>query len=209
MPHPVSATVMRTCPLWYLTEHARRDRKVLLVITDGNDNASRISVDEIRRHAERRGIAIYTVGLLRNAGRRRELEELAEATGGAAYFTATSGDKLALEPIALEIARQIRSQYMIAFAPPSFGARRVVPKAARHREGVGSHRHHARGISCDRQPAIGVGAIKSVAVTYGLPPMWKSVSNDDASRSNGRDRDDFCPHDADCGIASIRAAARS
>jgi len=103
----------------YLTEHARRDRKVLLVVTDGRDNASLASLDDVRRRAERREIAIYSIGLLRNADGRRQLDELdrlSETTGGAAYFP-RPGDDTALDTAAVEIAREIRSQYTIAYAP--------------------------------------------------------------------------------------------
>jgi len=101
----------------YLNEHARRDRRVLLLITDGNDNASVTPLEEIRRRTELREIAIYAIGLLRNDHGRHELDELAEATGGAAYFPGEPGSIDTLEPNALEIARQIRSQYTIAYTP--------------------------------------------------------------------------------------------
>jgi VWFA-related protein len=99
---------------------ASRDRKALLVVTDGNDNASMIEAEEVERRAQQRDIVVYAIGLLADeeAGRakhaRHDLERLTEATGGAAYFPATIAD---VDAVALDIARQIRSQYTIAYAP--------------------------------------------------------------------------------------------
>ena len=48
----------------YLDEHATRDRRALLVITDGNDNTSETTLEHIRTRAEQRDLVIYGVGLL-------------------------------------------------------------------------------------------------------------------------------------------------
>jgi VWFA-related protein len=100
----------------YLGEHATRDRRVLLVITDGRDNASVTSVDQIRRQAERSQTVIDAIGLFaRQAGEgRHELTELTERTGGVAYFPS---DIEQVESVAVDLARQIRNQYTIAYAP--------------------------------------------------------------------------------------------
>ena len=103
----------------YVTQHARRDRKVLVVITDGNDNASVTALDRIRTAAEQHEIAVYAVGLLGDqdphAGRmRRDLTQLTEATGGLAYFPVSVEQ---VGDVALELARQIRTQYTIGYTP--------------------------------------------------------------------------------------------
>lgn len=102
----------------YLSEHGTRDRKVLLVVTDGIDNASVVSSERIEKQAEERETVIFAVGLFGDAQRaargRHELDRLAERTGGVAYYPATTE---LIGSIALEIARQIRSQYTIAYAP--------------------------------------------------------------------------------------------
>lgn len=104
----------------YLTEHARRDRKVLLIITDGNDNTSMASVDHIRKQVTAHEITVYAIALLteEDQGRakraRHELDQLTETTGGAAYYP-TSLESLG--GIAVDIARQIRNQYTIAYTP--------------------------------------------------------------------------------------------
>jgi VWFA-related protein len=102
----------------YLDEHATRDRRVLLVITDGKDNASITSAERIRQHAERSQTTIDAIGLFneRDAGAtgRRELTEMTERTGGVVYFPASVEQ---VESVAVDLARQIRNQYTIAYAP--------------------------------------------------------------------------------------------
>jgi Ca-activated chloride channel homolog len=102
----------------YLTEHATRDRKVLLVITDGIDNASVATLDRIEKQAEQRDTVIFAVGLFGAEDRvkqgRHELDRLTDRTGGTAYYPAGIDD---IGTVALEIARQIRNQYTIAYAP--------------------------------------------------------------------------------------------
>jgi VWFA-related protein len=102
----------------YLSAHGARDRKVLLVITDGIDNASLLSRDRIEKQAEERDTIIFAVGLFGDAERvkqgRHELDRLADRTGGVAYYPAGIDD---IGPVAVEIARQIRNQYTIAYAP--------------------------------------------------------------------------------------------
>ncbi len=104
----------------YLTDHATRDRRVLLVVTDGNDNASDRPGSQIQRLAEERGVSIYAVGLLNDEDpskareARHELNQLAGTTGGAVYYPAGVDE---IDGVALDLARQIRTQYTIAFAP--------------------------------------------------------------------------------------------
>jgi Ca-activated chloride channel family protein len=102
----------------YLSDHGMRDRKVLLAVTDGIDNASAVTADRIEKQAEERETVIFAVGLFGDAQRaaqgRHELDRLAARTGGVAYYPATTE---MIDSIALEIARQIRSQYTIAYAP--------------------------------------------------------------------------------------------
>jgi Ca-activated chloride channel homolog len=104
----------------YLAEHARRDRRVILIITDGKDNASMVSMEQVRKQAVRNDVTIYAIQLTAGedqAAPRRtdhELTELAETTGGAAYYASSLEG---LEEIALDIARQIRNQYTIAYTP--------------------------------------------------------------------------------------------
>jgi Ca-activated chloride channel homolog len=104
----------------YLTAHGVHERKALLVVTDGNDNASVSSRDEVREEAKRSRIVIHFIGLLgeEDEGKakhaRNELDDLAEETGGLAYYPQTLEE---VGAIALDLARQIRCQYTIAYSP--------------------------------------------------------------------------------------------
>jgi Ca-activated chloride channel homolog len=116
----------------YLQQHAKWDSRVLLVITDGNDNASVATVDQIRRLAERTNTVVDAIGLLNDGDQgkarsgRHEIATLTERTGGIAYFPS---DPAQIESAALEIARQIRHRYTIGYTPldpPTGGAFRTV-----------------------------------------------------------------------------------
>jgi VWFA-related protein len=104
----------------YLRDHAKWDRRVLLIITDGYDNASETTVDQIRRNAELTDTTIEAIGLFGgdDQGRirtgRHELSGITETTGGGSYFPERIDD---IEAVAIDIARQIRDQYTIAYAP--------------------------------------------------------------------------------------------
>ena len=104
----------------YLDAHARRGLKVLLVITDGIDNASAAPPERIRQGAERSEILVYAVGILdpedasRAARAREALRDLTEPTGGTAHYPASVAHT---NQAVLEIARQIRTQYTIGYAP--------------------------------------------------------------------------------------------
>ena len=102
----------------YLNEHGTRDRKVLVVVTDGIDNASSATRDRIEKTAEVHDTAIFAVGLFGHTERagegRHELDRLTDRTGGAAFYPPDVDD---IEAVALTIAREIRSQYTIGYTP--------------------------------------------------------------------------------------------
>jgi Ca-activated chloride channel homolog len=99
-----------------------RDKKVLLVITDGEDNASlpAHTLAYTIEKAQQSNAIIYTVGLLdkedKKAARRakKALEQIAEATGGKAYFPHNLQD---VRPICIEIATDLRNQYLLGYYP--------------------------------------------------------------------------------------------
>jgi Ca-activated chloride channel family protein len=97
-----------------------KDKKVLVVITDGNDNSSLLGMDALMKSARQSEVMIYTVGLLseeepREAGRaKRALNELADATGGKTFFPKEVSE---VELIAQQIAHDIRNQYTIEYSP--------------------------------------------------------------------------------------------
>jgi Ca-activated chloride channel homolog len=94
-----------------------RDKKVLIVISDGGDNASKHSLAQIRAMAGESDAIIYTIGLFiaedpdRNPG---ALKQLAKDTGGEAFLPESVSEVL---PICERIARDIRNQYTIAYSP--------------------------------------------------------------------------------------------
>jgi Ca-activated chloride channel family protein len=102
----------------HLENNSRLNKKVLLVITDGEDNMSRETLqDAARRLQQANGPTLYAIGLL-GSGLRSEgrdaLEQLASSTGGVAYFP-DSLDQV--DSITRTVARDIRSQYVLAFRP--------------------------------------------------------------------------------------------
>jgi Ca-activated chloride channel family protein len=94
-----------------------RDKKVLIVISDGGDNASRHRVRDIMNMAEQSNAIIYTIGLFdendpdRNP---RVLKKLAKATGGEVFLPDTTSKVMS---ICEQIARDIRNQYTIGYVP--------------------------------------------------------------------------------------------
>jgi Ca-activated chloride channel family protein len=105
----------------HLVEQGTRPKQVLVVITDGDDNASTLSLEQtIHRVQELSGPVIYTIGLLYGDEMSREevrhakraLEEMAEETGGIAFFPKSLNQ---VDEIAGEVAHDIRSQYTIGY----------------------------------------------------------------------------------------------
>jgi VWFA-related protein len=101
-------------------EKGKKDKKVLMVVTDGNDNASNMSLEELVRKAEQSGVLIYSIGILsdeepREARRAKHaLHELAVASGGQDYYPKNLAE---VDKIAPEVAREIRNQYTMAYSP--------------------------------------------------------------------------------------------
>jgi Ca-activated chloride channel family protein len=93
----------------------RRDKKVLVVISDGGDNASAHNLVEVLKMAEQSSAMIYTVGIFddedpdRNPG---VLKRLAQVTGGEALFPRKLNDVVA---VCERIARDIRNQYTLGY----------------------------------------------------------------------------------------------
>jgi Ca-activated chloride channel family protein len=104
-----------------LVADAKRPKQVLVLITDGEDNASTLNlVQTIRRVQELSGPVIYSIGLLfgdemsrgevRHA--RQALEMLSTETGGIAFFPKSMEE---VDEIAAQVARDVRSQYTIGY----------------------------------------------------------------------------------------------
>ncbi|MGA2273534.1 MAG: VWA domain-containing protein [Bryobacteraceae bacterium] len=104
----------------HVKQKGHHDKKVLVVVTDGNDNSSVISLENLVKAAQQSEVLIYSVGLLSEEERReavrakRALEELATATGGETFFPK---DLSEVDRYAEDVARDIRSQYTIEYSP--------------------------------------------------------------------------------------------
>ena len=125
-----------------LASHAKQPKQVVLIITDGADNASRETLEQaIRRVQNLGGPVVYSIGLLfgddseESQIARKALETLSAETGGIAYFPNSLQD---VDEIAQEVARDIRNQYTIGYhstKPPGLGGYRTVrveAQAAHH-----------------------------------------------------------------------------
>jgi Ca-activated chloride channel family protein len=103
----------------HLAKGAKRQKKVLLVVTDGVDNESRESLEEaIRKVQDDNGPTIYTIGILGDEPgikrAKRALQSLSDQTGGVAFFPK---DLVEVDEISQEVARDIRNQYSITYKP--------------------------------------------------------------------------------------------
>jgi VWFA-related protein len=94
-----------------------RDRKALVVLSDGGDNASRRRLDDVLQMVQRSSAAIYTIGIYDDTDLDRNpsvLRKIAQVSGGRAYFPKSLRD---LERVWRDIAGGIRSQYTIGYHP--------------------------------------------------------------------------------------------
>jgi VWFA-related protein len=104
----------------YAKENGKKTKKVLLVITDGNDNTSNETLEQLMRKAHQSDVLIYCIGLLSEEephdarAAKRALSELATTSGGLAYYPKSLSE---VESITPQIAHEIRNQYILAYTP--------------------------------------------------------------------------------------------
>jgi len=102
----------------HLKKNAKLERKVLFVVTDGEDNASRESLEQaVRRLQEENGPTVYAIGLLGEEKQRRAhraLQTMTERTGGISFFPRTLDE---VDAISRSVAHDIRNQYTIGYKP--------------------------------------------------------------------------------------------
>jgi VWFA-related protein len=126
----------------HLAKGAQREKKVLLVVTDGLDNASRESLEQAVRTVQNdKGPTIYCIGILSKEDRKRTakraLEALSLQTGGVAFFPQSLDE---VDEISREVARDIRNQYAITYKPSNprsnggYRSVKVVARAAGYNE---------------------------------------------------------------------------
>jgi VWFA-related protein len=97
--------------------HGQRQKKALVVISDGGDNASRSTFDTVLEEALRMDAVIYTISIYDEydgEGRPDVLRKLAAGTGGEAFFLRGVKD---IEDTFARIARDIRSGYILGYTP--------------------------------------------------------------------------------------------
>lgn len=102
-----------------LSRDAKHQKQVLLIVTDGADNASRLTLEQAAQRVQRLGgPEVYSIALLYGTDKeeadqaREDLEALARDTGGLAYFADSLQD---VDTMAREVAQDIRDQYTIGY----------------------------------------------------------------------------------------------
>jgi VWFA-related protein len=99
---------------------AKHDKKVLVVITDGDDNYSKVGMEQLLRETRNSEVLVYCIGLLSGEdggdvrSAKKSLKALAEASGGFDYYPKNLAEVQKITP---QIAQEIRSQYSIGYQP--------------------------------------------------------------------------------------------
>ncbi len=146
-------------------EHLQKgkwDKKVLIVVSDGGDNASKHNLAQIMSMVNQSNAVIYTLGVYDDTDEDRNprvLTQLSRASGGEAFFPQTLNEIL---PICEQIAHDIRSQYTITFEPTNRkedGAYRAIEVKARASSGGRRLTVITRaGYSAPLNPAVSEGS---------------------------------------------------
>lgn len=153
--------------IWQFCDEKMRSvaspRRALVVITDGDDTYSRARIEDAIQMAQRTDTIIYAIstkggftgsavpgveaGTVKDSGD-KELDRLAEQTGGRSFFT---GDMLALERAFKKIGEGLRSQYLLSYKPegPFDGRERRIE--VRLASGNGYKVNAKRGYTADRE----------------------------------------------------------
>jgi Ca-activated chloride channel family protein len=105
--------------------HGTHPKRALLVISDGQDNNSRYTFNELRRLVKESDVIIYAIGIeeerdgeLASEGQ-SILDDIAGVSGGKAFFPQNSAE---MDDIFESIALELRHQYAIGYRPPGFSA---------------------------------------------------------------------------------------
>ena len=98
----------------------KHDKRVLMLLTDGNDTASSSTLEKLLAKTGRSSVVIHVIGLLSKEEPRearkaqRALKAIAESTGGLCFFPNGLEE---VEKLALQVAHDIRNQYVITYSP--------------------------------------------------------------------------------------------
>ena len=104
----------------HVSRKGKNDRKVLVVVTDGEDNSSVLTLERLKRLAQESGVLIYAIGLLNDATAReavrakKDLDTITTETGGEVFYPQVLAD---VDGIATHVAHDLRNQYTIAYSP--------------------------------------------------------------------------------------------
>jgi VWFA-related protein len=102
----------------YVKKNGKKDKKVLVVITDGNDNSSDVTLDQLLRQSQNSEVLIYAIGLLNEEeaseakSAKKALKALTEASGGLDYYPKSISDVQEITP---RVAHEIRNQYILGY----------------------------------------------------------------------------------------------
>jgi Ca-activated chloride channel family protein len=122
------------------------EKHALIVVSDGGDNASRRTYADVLALARRSDAVIYAIGLLGTPPAEEEedaglIKRLCKDTGGAAYFPRSTEDIVAASA---HIARDLREQYALGFAPGAHTGGRAFRKIEVRVSAPGQGRLHVR-----------------------------------------------------------------
>ncbi len=105
----------------YVKNEGKHDKKVIFMVTDGNDNSSsKVVLEDLLKTVRDTEVLVYSIGLLNDEERgearkaKRALDQIAEVSGGFAYYPK---DLAEVEDITPKIAHEIRNQYILAYTP--------------------------------------------------------------------------------------------
>jgi VWFA-related protein len=146
----------------HLKLHARLEKKVLFIVTDGEDNASNETLEQAVKHLqEENGPSVYAIGILGDEEHpkraKRALDIITQRTGGIAFFPKTLDE---VDEISRTVARDIRNQYTIGYHPTNprgnGGFRQIRVEAKTKGHGKMTVRTKS-GYYAGSQPAAGAG----------------------------------------------------